>query len=147
MFKMVSLVEQSATPVAKKSRVVEASSSIPIIEATHLDMVPLVQEIVGAPSVQPSPKTAPQVSEEAEASSPLKEKATKRERKTIQKNVTIIFDSESSDEPSPAPKTRKPTLKKMKSTKKETRNPTPKKRKSTKKASIEATSSETPSPA
>ncbi|XP_057816416.2 predicted GPI-anchored protein 58 [Cryptomeria japonica] len=74
--------KQSATPIAKKANVTEASCSISITEATPLDMVPPVQEIA--------------------------------------------------DEPSPAPKTRKPT---------------PKKRKSTKKASTKATPTKTPSPA
>lgn len=82
--------------------------------------------------MQPSPKTAPQVSEEAEASFPPKEKATKRKIKIVWKTINIISNSGYSEDPSPAPKTRKPT---------------PKKRKSTKKASVEAASTKTPPPA
>ncbi|XP_057820229.2 predicted GPI-anchored protein 58 [Cryptomeria japonica] len=77
---MASPTEQSSTLAAKKDRITEASSLIPITKAKPLDMVPPV---------------------------------------------------ESSDDPSPTPKTR---------------NPTPKKRKSTNKALVEAASAKTPSP-
>ncbi|XP_059067592.1 predicted GPI-anchored protein 58 [Cryptomeria japonica] len=65
---MASPVEQSATPTAKKAHMTEASSSIPITEATPLDMVPPMQEIADEPS--PAPKTR--------KPTPKKRKSTKK---------------------------------------------------------------------
>ncbi|XP_059075078.1 uncharacterized protein LOC131875075 [Cryptomeria japonica] len=109
--KMTSPIEKFASPTAKETRVAESNSSIPITEATPNDMIPPLQKIESTHVVELNPRASPQASEEAEASSPLKEKATKRKRRAIRKTINVVLDSQSLDEPTPTPRDRKPTQK------------------------------------